>query len=121
MPPAVLIMLLAFVGGLAVMPWRDPAVRRRAPLLLLLLVPPILGMALGPMGLLREPVDPSRLKLMLTFWDVLVGAAIAVTVGLILITKIPRMRVGILLLGVVASIATLAIAGANALIVAPGS
>lgn len=120
MPPAVLIMLLALVGGLVLLPWKDPAARRRAPLLLLLL-PPLLGAALGPMGFLRAPIDPDRLKLLLTFWDVLVGAAIAITVGLILITRIPRMRVAILLLGVVTAIATLAIAGANALIVAPGS
>lgn len=121
MPPAVLIMLLALVGGLVLLPWKDPAARRRAPLLLLLLLPPLLGAALGPMGFLRAPIDPDKLKLLLTFWDVLVGAAIAITVGLILITRIPRMRVAILLLGVVTAIATLAVAGANALIVAPGS
>ncbi|MEI9889952.1 MAG: hypothetical protein WDN45_04300 [Caulobacteraceae bacterium] len=107
-----------FALGLALVPWRDPAARRRALWLLLLPAPAIVLFAAGPMGLWRARAGAqSALVLQMQHPGVLAAAALAI--GLVALA--PGLRRASLVLGGLAIFAAAAVAGANELILAPRS
>jgi hypothetical protein len=119
----VLFMALAALGavvvGVALVPWRDPAVRRRAVFLGLLPAPAVLLVAFGPFGFIRGPYSDGLRATLLKAQNVGLGAAILL--ALVLVAWLPGARRGALLLGALAAFATLVVAGANEIVIDPRS
>lgn len=113
------VVLLGLVaGGLWLVPWKDPAARRRALWLLLLPLPAAAMLVFGPVVLFRYPAGPLAGRLMTAQY---VGMGASLVLALALAAALPRLRWASLTLGGVAVFCAMAVGGVNQIILAPGS
>jgi hypothetical protein len=110
--------VIAGVAALALTYPRDnPTGRRRLPWLLLLALPWVIGIVAGPMGLVEDL--PDRKAFLLTLQNVLIGLSIGLPLALLLPLAGARRITAVA--GVINLVIMVAVAGANQLIIEPGS
>jgi hypothetical protein len=116
---ALLVPLGVLTAGVYFIPWKDPAGRRRALWLLILPLPALAMIAFGPLGFVHKPYDERTTALLMRAQDV--GVAASAIVGLGLLAALKDVRRSALILGVAVLVVTIAVAGANQIVISPSS
>ncbi len=114
-----ILLIGTLIGGLALIPWRDPVARRRAWFLALLPTPALTLLLCGPLGLVRKPYGAAQESFLMQIqpW----GVALCALVVVILVLALRGLRSATLVLGALAIFAAVAVASVNQLIITPTS